>query len=181
MNLWDTAARESAPHCSAMIWVINFQKLFFVTVDLASTPLILCGSDDVKKRFLKRLVEEPLVVSYAVTEPGAGSDVAGIKTRAEKKGDEWILNGQKMWITNGGHASWYFVLTRTEPDPKVPASKGFTAFVVEGNSPGLTRGRKVGIYSLHDYLVHVVISGDQYGSAMLFHHCSYFRRCSCSS
>lgn len=50
-----------------------------------------------------------LFKAYGVTEPGAGSDVAGIKTRAEKKGDEWILNGQKMWITNGGVANWYCV------------------------------------------------------------------------
>jgi acyl-CoA dehydrogenase len=110
--------------------------------DLASTPLILAGSEDVKKRFLTRLVEEPLVASYCVTEPGAGSDVAGAKTKAVKKGDEWIINGSKMWITNGGHASFYFVLARTDPDPKVPASKGFTAFVVDGDTPGLTRGRK---------------------------------------
>jgi len=64
-----------------------------------------------------------LVASYCVTEPSAGSDVAGAKTKAVKKGDEWILNGSKMWITNGGHASFYFVLARTDPDPKVPASK----------------------------------------------------------
>ena len=49
-----------------------------------------------------------------MTEPGAGSDVANIRTKAEKKGDEYILNGQKMWITNGGHANWYFVLARTK-------------------------------------------------------------------
>ena len=92
--------------------------------------------------------------AYGVTEPGAGSDVAGIKTKAEKKvwfyrtnfviafrlmcymdyctliihknmfqGDEWVINGQKMWITNGGVANFYFVLARTNPDPKCPASK----------------------------------------------------------
>lgn len=78
-----------------------------------------------------------------MTEPGAGSDVAGIKTRAEKKGDEYILTGQKMWITNGGVANWYFVLARTNPDPKVPASKAFTGFIVEADSPGVIKGRKV--------------------------------------
>ena len=78
-----------------------------------------------------------------MTEPGAGSDVAGIKTRAEKKGDEYILTGQKMWITNGGVANWYFVLARTNPDPKVPASKAFTGFIVEADSPGVIIGRKV--------------------------------------
>lgn len=58
-----------------------------------------------------------------MTEPSAGSDVNGVKTKAVKKGDEYILNGQKMWITNGGVANWYFVLARTESDPKAPASK----------------------------------------------------------
>lgn len=88
------------------------------------------------------MLEEPLLAAYAVTEPGAGSDVNGVKTKAEKKGDEYILNGQKMWITNGGVANWYFVLARTNPDPKAPASKAFTGFIVEGDSPGLTKGRK---------------------------------------
>lgn len=89
-----------------------------------------------------RLVEEPIVAAYAVTEPGAGSDVGGVKTRAEKKGDEYILNGQKMWITNGGIANWYFVLARTSSDPKAPASKAFTGFIVDANTPGVTPGRK---------------------------------------
>jgi len=82
-----------------------------------------------------------------VTEPGAGSDVNGVKTRAEKKGDEWVINGQKMWITNGGVANWYFVLARTNPDPKAPASKAFTGFIVERDTPGLTPGRKVYVSS----------------------------------
>jgi acyl-CoA dehydrogenase len=58
----------------------------------------------------------PISVSYAVTEPSAGSDVAGIKTRAEKKGDKWVINGQKMWITGSGYANWYFVLAKTDPN-----------------------------------------------------------------
>lgn len=110
--------------------------------DLAATPLILSGSDEIKKKFLTRLIDEPLMASYCVTEPGAGSDVAGIKTKAEKKGNEWVLNGTKMWITNGGVANWFFVLARSDPDPKVPAGKAFTAFVVDGDTPGLSRGKK---------------------------------------
>ena len=78
-----------------------------------------------------------------MTEPGAGSDVAHITTRAEKKGDSYVLNGQKMWITNGGFANWYFVLARTNPDPKAPASKALTGFIVDRDTPGLTPGRKV--------------------------------------
>lgn len=87
-------------------------------------------------------MEEPIVAAYCVTEPSAGSDVNGLKTRAVKKGDEYILNGQKMWITNGGVANWYFVLARTSDDPKAPASKAFTGFIVERDWPGVTPGRK---------------------------------------
>lgn len=81
--------------------------------------------------------------AYCVTEPGAGSDVAGIKTRAVKKGNDYVLNGQKMWITNGGHANWYFVLARTAEDPKTSAGKAFTGFIVDRDTPGITVGRKV--------------------------------------
>ncbi|KAG5334699.1 ACADM protein, partial [Acromyrmex charruanus] len=87
-------------------------------------------------------IETTSLGAYCVTEPGAGSDVAGIKTKAEKKGKEWIINGTKMWITNGGVANWYFVLARTNPDPKASANKAFTGFIVERNSDGLTPGRK---------------------------------------
>ncbi|KAB5587980.1 Acyl-CoA dehydrogenase [Ceratobasidium theobromae] len=86
------------------------------------------------------MTEEPLVAAYGVTEPGAGSDVANISTRAVKNGDKWVLNGTKMWITNAGHANWFFVLART--DSSQPASRGMTGFVVEANSPGITLGKK---------------------------------------
>lgn len=109
---------------------------------LGQTPVIIAGNKEQQKKYLGRLIDEPIVAAYCVTEPGAGSDVAGIKTRAEKKGDEWILNGQKMWITNGGVANWYFVLARTNPDPKCPASKAFTGFIVEREWAGVTPGRK---------------------------------------
>ncbi|KAG6449132.1 hypothetical protein O3G_MSEX005897 [Manduca sexta] len=109
---------------------------------LGQTPVIIAGNEQQQKKYLGRLIEEPLVAAYCVTEPGAGSDVAGIKTKAEKKGDEWILNGQKMWITNGGVANWYFVLARTNPDPKCPASKAFTGFIVEREWAGVNPGRK---------------------------------------
>ena len=69
---------------------------------LASAPLIIAATEEQKKKYLGRLCEEPLQAAYCVTEPGAGSDVAGLATTAVKKGDEWVLNGSKMWITNGG-------------------------------------------------------------------------------
>merc|ERR1712013_806173 len=97
---------------------------------LGSMPVMIAGNHEQKKKYLGRLIEEPLMCAYGVTEPGAGSDVSGVKTKAEKKGDEWVINGQKMWITNGGVANYYFVLARTNPDPKCPASKAFTGFIV---------------------------------------------------
>lgn len=74
---------------------------------LAEAPLLVAASHELKQKYLGRMTEEPLVASYCVTEPGAGSDVANITTKAEKKGDKYILNGTKMWITNGGHANWW--------------------------------------------------------------------------
>lgn len=109
---------------------------------LAEAPVILAASDEIKKNFLGRMIEEPLAAAYCVTEPIAGSDVAGTKTRAEKKGDEYIVNGEKMWITNGGVANWFFVLARTDPNPKASAGSAFTGFVVNADTPGITLGRK---------------------------------------
>ncbi|ODN02990.1 putative medium-chain specific acyl-CoA dehydrogenase, mitochondrial [Orchesella cincta] len=109
---------------------------------LASSPVLVGGNEEQKKKYLGRLIDEPLIAAYCVTEPGAGSDVSGLKTRAEKKGDEWVLNGQKMWITGAGKASWFFVLARSDPNPKASAGKAFTGFVVDADTPGITIGRK---------------------------------------
>lgn len=110
---------------------------------LAQAPLIRFGNEEQKQSFLGRMIKECVVAAYCVTEPGTGSDVAGIKTKAEKNADgNWVINGQKMWITNGGLANWYFLLARSNPDPKAPISKAFTAFVLEGDTPGVTPGRK---------------------------------------
>ncbi|NWU15181.1 ACADM protein, partial [Cephalopterus ornatus] len=109
---------------------------------LQQMPVIIAGNEQQQKKYLGRMTEEPLMCAYCVTEPGAGSDVAGIKTRAERKGDEYVISGQKMWITNGGKANWYFLLARTDPDPRAPASKAFTGFIVEADSAGIQIGRK---------------------------------------
>lgn len=110
---------------------------------LASSPLLIFGNAEQKKEYFGRLVAEPIVASYAVTEPGCGSDVAGVKTKAVKNKDgDWVLNGSKMWITNAGYANWFFVLARTNPDPKAKTSEAFTGFIVDADTPGLTVGRK---------------------------------------
>lgn len=108
---------------------------------LGQMPVIIAGNE-AQQKYLGRMTEEPLMCAYCVTEPGAGSDVAGLKTRAEKKGDEYIINGQKMWITNGGKANWYFLLARTNPDPKSSTGKAFTGFIVDADTPGVQPGRK---------------------------------------
>jgi len=94
---------------------------------LAATPVILGGSDEIKKKYLGMLSEEPKLASFALTEPDAGSDVGGMKTRAVKKGDKYVISGSKCFITNGSHASWYTVYAKTDPDA---GHRGISAFVV---------------------------------------------------
>jgi acyl-CoA dehydrogenase len=106
---------------------------------LASAPVIVAGNEEQKKEFLGRLTGEPLFAAYAVTEPGAGSDVAGIRTKARKVGDEYVIDGSKAWITNGGVANWYFVLAYTDPEKK---HKGMSGFIVPADTPGITVGKK---------------------------------------
>ncbi|GAA5861288.1 hypothetical protein JCM1840_005317 [Sporobolomyces johnsonii] len=103
---------------------------------LASAPVILAGTEKQKRKYLGRLTEEPLMCAYAVTEPGAGSDVAAIKTKAILQGDSYRLDGQKCWITNGGVADWYFVLAKTDPDAK--PHKSLSGFIVDRNTPGIS-------------------------------------------
>ncbi|MBK9966801.1 MAG: acyl-CoA dehydrogenase family protein [Holophagales bacterium] len=106
---------------------------------LASAPVIVAGNDEQKKEFLGRLTSEPLFAAYAVTEPGAGSDVAGIRTKARKVGDDYVIDGSKAWITNGGVANWYFVLAYTDQEKK---HKGMSGFIVPADTPGITVGKK---------------------------------------
>jgi acyl-CoA dehydrogenase len=106
---------------------------------LAAAPVIVAGNDEQKKEFLGWLTAEPILAAYCVTEPSAGSDVAGIKTTAKRVGDEYVLNGEKMWITNGGVASWYFVLAYTDPAAK---HRGMSGFVLRADSPGIKVGKK---------------------------------------
>jgi acyl-CoA dehydrogenase len=107
---------------------------------LAEAPLIVAASHEQKMKYLGRMCEEPLQAAYCVTEPGAGSDVGAAKTSAVKKGDDWVLNGNKMWITNGGVANWYFVLAKTDASAKTGAA--FTGFIVDADSAGIIVGRK---------------------------------------
>jgi acyl-CoA dehydrogenase len=94
---------------------------------LAATPVALGGSEEVKKEYLGMLTEEPKLASFCLTEPDAGSDVSGMKTTAVKKGDKWVINGSKCFITNGGYADWFTVYAKTDKDA---GHRGISAFVV---------------------------------------------------
>ena len=105
---------------------------------LASAPVALGGSEETKAKYLGMLCEEPKLASFCLTEPDAGSDVAGMKTRAVKKGDKYVINGSKCFITNGAHADWFTVYAKTDPDA---GSRGITAFVVD-KQDGITVDKK---------------------------------------
>ena len=130
---------ELAYGCSGCVTAIEANSL-------AQMPVILAGSDAIKRKYLGRMTEAPLKCAYGVSEAGAGSDVAAIRTRAEKKGNDYVINGSKLWITNGGVAQegdggWYFVLAVT--DPAASAGKRMTGFVVDANTPGISVGEKL--------------------------------------
>jgi len=107
--------------------------------NLALAPVLIGASDEVLKKFVEPMTHEFKLAAYAVTEPGAGSDVAGIRTTATRVGDEYVINGSKMWITNAGVADWFFVLTKTDP---AAGHKGMTGFIVESKTPGVIIGKK---------------------------------------
>jgi acyl-CoA dehydrogenase len=110
---------------------------------LGAMPLMLAGTDEQKKRWLSTLTAgksgKPVYSCYACSEPDAGSDVAGMRTKVEKKGDEYVLNGQKRWITNGGVADWCTTFATFDPKLK---HKGITCFVVDMHAPGVKVGKK---------------------------------------
>jgi acyl-CoA dehydrogenase len=102
---------------------------------LGSGPIHLFGSDEQKAAWLAPLIESPILCSFGLSEPGAGSDVASLKTTAVREGDEYVLNGSKTFITNAGYAAWTVVFAKTDPRG---GSKGMSAFIVPMDSPGVT-------------------------------------------
>jgi len=105
---------------------------------LALTPILLGGSEAQKKKYLGMLTSAPLFASYCTTEPTGGSDVAGLRTRFTKKGDDFVLNGEKCWITNASFASFYVVFATSDPALR---HKGIAAFIVDRDTKGLRVGK----------------------------------------
>src|SRR5438876_326625 len=102
---------------------------------LGSLPVLLDGTDDQRREWLTPLLEEPILCSFALTEPGAGSDVSGIQTTAVRDGSDYVLNGSKMFITNAGQAAWMTVFASTDREA---GHRGLSAFIVPVDAVGVT-------------------------------------------
>ncbi|MBV8195696.1 MAG: acyl-CoA dehydrogenase family protein, partial [Candidatus Dormibacteraeota bacterium] len=118
----NVAIEEIAKVCATSALILAVQAL-------CGYPIMLAGSDEQKQRLLPDLASGAKLCAYALSEPGAGSDPAGMVTRAERHGDEYVITGSKIWITDGGVADTITVFAKTDPDER---SKGVSAFVLEG-------------------------------------------------
>lgn len=112
-----------------------------VHTDMSATHISRRGSEAQKRKFLPSIISGEKIVAIAVTEPGAGSDVAGMRTRAVRDGDDYVINGSKIYITNGVYGDIYIIAARTDPSAK--GSRGISLFIVEKGTPGLIVARKL--------------------------------------
>jgi len=117
-----------------------------VHTDMVMPPINAFGNEDQKQRFLVPAIKGELVGCLGITEPDAGSDVAGIKTRAVRDGDEWVINGSKTYITNGHRADFILLVTKTNPDA---GYEGFSLFLVPMDSPGVIREKRLEKLGMH--------------------------------
>jgi alkylation response protein AidB-like acyl-CoA dehydrogenase len=119
--------------------------LLVIVQAVGTMPVVLGGTNELKERVLPRLAKEKGLICFCLTEPESGSDAASVRTKAVLKGDHYVINGRKCFITNGGVADFYTVFTTTYPDKKI---EGITGFVIEKGTPGLSIGKteeKMGI------------------------------------
>lgn len=126
---------------SAVIGVI-----LSVHTSVGTNPILYFGTEEQKKKYVPKLAKGEYLGAFCLTEPSAGSDAASLKTRAVKKGDRYIINGSKIFITNGGEADVYIVFAKTDPSKN---ARGITAFIVEKNTPGLIIGKDEKKMGLH--------------------------------
>ncbi len=119
----------------------GFTVSILVHTDMSSPHISISGNDEQKAKYLPDLIAGRKVCAVAVTEPGAGSDVAGLKSKAVRDGDHYVINGAKMFITNGVHGDVFIAAARTDPDSK--GSRGISLFIVEKGTPGFTVGKRL--------------------------------------
>ncbi len=118
-----------------------------VHTSVGTNPIVYFGTEAQKQKYVPKLASGEYIGAFAITEPGAGSDASGIKTTAVRKGDHYVLNGSKIFITNGGEADTYIVSTKT--DLNAPGVKGISTFIVEKGTPGFTVGKKEEKMGMH--------------------------------
>ncbi|WP_341702664.1 acyl-CoA dehydrogenase family protein [Ferrovibrio sp.] len=116
-----------------------FRSMFGTNVGIGSQGILIDGTPEQKQAWLPKLASGEVIASFALTEPEAGSDAASVRTRAERQGDHYVINGTKRFITNAPHAGIFTLMARTDPANK--GAGGVTAFIVEANTPGITIGR----------------------------------------
>ena len=117
-----------------------------VHTDMATPPIHLFGTEEQKQRYLVPSIKGEKIASLGITEPDAGSDVSGIRTRAVRDGDEYVINGSKTYITNGHRADFIVLVTKTDPDA---GYDGFTLFIVDTDTPGFIREKKLEKLGMH--------------------------------
>lgn len=115
--------------------------------DIVAHYILNCGTEEQKSRYLPQMVSGECVGAVAMTEPGAGSDLQGVRTSAKRDGDDYVINGSKTFITNGQHCDMVIVVARTNLE--VSGAKGTTLFMVDTNTPGFQRGRNLEKIGLH--------------------------------
>ncbi|MBG14026.1 MAG: acyl-CoA dehydrogenase [Alcanivorax sp.] len=116
-----------------------FRSFFGTNNGIGAQGILIDGTEEQKQKYVPKLATGEVISSFCLTEPDVGSDAASLKTRADKDGDHYILNGTKRYITNGPEAGLYTVMARTDQNNK--GAGGITAFIVEGDTPGLIRGK----------------------------------------
>ncbi|QCP49502.1 acyl-CoA dehydrogenase [Trinickia violacea] len=117
-----------------------FRSVIGTTVGIGSQGIVIDGTAEQKAKWLPKLASGEIIASFALTEPGAGSDAVSIKTRAERRGDHYIVNGTKRFITNAPQAGMFTLMARTNPD--VPRAGGITSFIVDAKTPGISFGKR---------------------------------------
>ena len=125
--------------CEEIAWACAATATQYLDQPLGGLPILLFGTEAQKQKYLPRLASGALLTAYALSEPGAGSDAAGLKTTAVRRGDHYVLNGSKQWCTNGDHAGIITLFATVDPSQR---AKGITAFLVEADRPGFSVGKK---------------------------------------
>lgn len=118
-------------------------------VSLIGPTLIVHGSDEQKREHLPRILAADVIWCQGFSEPGAGSDLASLQARAVRDGDDWIINGQKIWTSGAHHSDWIFMLART--DPEAPKHRGISMFLIDMKTPGITVRPLINLAGLHGF------------------------------